>query len=259
MRKIKKAKFLHPIWGSNSGITSAGDIIRSCVWTFWIQLTKRNPKISNSEKSIVGVHGNVANTTKKKGAKSGSGITFDRMVAFANQEYIWNQLVKMKQKNILKGESGVTGGLQRVGYKEWFKGCSGRWEHGTGLVLFFRSSHWDALSKKVLCWWGQKWTKGCHFVEQLFECQKGMKEGWKSKSGYRFGMCSVRRIQKCTKSPKNTIFLEKKVVMEQKWKKVQRCESSFLIGYPTRHQPSLCDVRGCGKNSGVQIDTESRP
>ncbi|RNA11325.1 hypothetical protein BpHYR1_023129, partial [Brachionus plicatilis] len=32
-----------------------------------------------------------------------------------------------------------------------------------------------------------------------------------------------------------------KVVMERNWKKVQRCESSFLIGYPTRHQPSLCD------------------
>ncbi|RMZ97139.1 hypothetical protein BpHYR1_043148, partial [Brachionus plicatilis] len=112
------------------------------------------------------------------------------MVAFANQEYIWNQLVKMNQKNILIGGSGLTGGLQRVGYKEWYGVDSGRWEHGTGLVLFFRSSHWDALSKKVLCWGGQKWTKGCHFVEQLCECQKGMKEGWKSKSGYRFGMCS---------------------------------------------------------------------
>ncbi|RMZ97783.1 hypothetical protein BpHYR1_042775 [Brachionus plicatilis] len=63
---------MHPILGSNSGITSAGDIIRSCAWTFWIQLTERNPKISKSEKSVVGVHGNVENTTKKKGAKSGS-------------------------------------------------------------------------------------------------------------------------------------------------------------------------------------------
>ncbi|RNA09162.1 hypothetical protein BpHYR1_049701 [Brachionus plicatilis] len=72
MEKNKKAKFLHPILGSKSGITSAGDIIRSCAWSFWIQLTERNPKISNSEKSVVGVHGNVANTGKKKGAKSGS-------------------------------------------------------------------------------------------------------------------------------------------------------------------------------------------
>ncbi|RNA02452.1 hypothetical protein BpHYR1_015460 [Brachionus plicatilis] len=35
------------------------------------------------------------------------------------------------------GGSGVTGSLQRVGEEVGCGGDSGRWEHGTGLVLFF--------------------------------------------------------------------------------------------------------------------------